>query len=163
MSEKQLWIVEVAEEIQSIPLEECEEPDGEVEEGDHIVGEMSDGLRRMYAYMSRLGDQLKNEAEELKLPERRPTTFADLKDAVRKASDMVNRYRLISEMFWECVKKEFPELRSKRCIGVRNDFKVVWSEEKAEPRVHLIFGPGVEEALVEMAAAMNATERSGVS
>ena len=159
MPEKKLWIIEVVEGLQSIPLEECEDPDGKLEEGDNIVGEMSDGLRRMYTYMTRFGSWMKKEAEKFDVSGRKPKTLADLDDAIQKVSDMANRYKLISEIFWECVREEFSELRSRRSIGVRRGNKVVWSEEKTEEMMAIpldwILGSGSERALAKAIAFMS--------
>ena len=146
MPEKKLWIIEVVEELQNIPLEECEDRGGEVEEGDHVVGEMSPDLRRLFTHMARSGDRLRKYAMELQ-------------DSALELHDMMCRFKLLTNIFWACVRDEFPELRIKPSSGARRGNKVMWSEEKTEEMMAIqldrILGHGSERALAKVIAFMS--------
>jgi len=113
--------------IKLIPLDlaeikEFKEPDMPVTEGDHVVGDMGEDLKKLWT----LWKQSAYRASELKLQLRygqQNVTKAQVNEAMIKA-------RAINDIFWIALSDEFG-LWDKNSTGVRQGYKVVWSDETA--------------------------------
>lgn len=102
-------------------VQEYSEPDSEVEKGDHIVGIMSDDLKKLYT----LWRQFSYRASELALQleyGRQNVSRAEVDEIKTKAG-------LLGGLFWIAVSDEFG-LWNRKSTGVRKGYKVVWSDEE---------------------------------
>lgn len=112
--------------IKLLPLEmdevkEYREPDMELREKDHVVGDMSDSLKKLWT----LWKQTAYRADELKLQLR----YGEQNTSVGQARELESKAQVIRDIFWIAVNDEF-ELWGKLRVGVRKGFKVVWNEEE---------------------------------
>ena len=111
--------------IKLLPLElaeikEFQEPTADIEDGDHVVGDMSEDLKKLWT----LWKQSAYRASELKLQLRygqQNVTKAQTTEAETKAE-------VLNIIFWIAIHDEF-SLWDKESTGVRKGYKVVWSDE----------------------------------
>lgn len=118
------WIVEVHARMNALRAEEYPAPPIPVASGEHVVGELPDHLRRLWV----LRILAINTAE---LARRTFISRGSPGTDVAKVERIVREARLLDEMFWYSCNVEFPELFSKRSIGIRAGWLVVWSEVPA--------------------------------
>ena len=118
------WLDVLRMELDALVGPDFAEPRLEVSTDDHIVGEASDELRRLYNLRERY---LKRCTEE----EVR-SRFARTNDEAREAIDLAKEYRSRAKMadaiFWAALKDNY-SLWQKPTVGIRQGWKVVWSEE----------------------------------
>lgn len=112
--------------IRLLPLElqevqEYKEPDMQVEKGDHIVGDMSDDLKKLYT----LWRQFSYRASELTLQ----LEYGRQNVGKAEVNEIKTKAEVLRDLFWIAVSDEF-ELWDRNRTGVRKGFKVVWSEEQ---------------------------------
>lgn len=102
-------------------VEEYKEPDMNMEKGDHIVGDMSDDLKKLYT----LWRQFSYRADELKLQLR----YGRQNVGKAEVAEISTKAEALRALFWIAVADEF-ELWDRGNTGVRKGYKVVWSEEQ---------------------------------
>lgn len=114
-----------------------------INEGEHIVGTMSENLQRLYWVRRGLGEEWHKNAYAVAsaleahnklhlsrgIEEYDCEFFEEELLAIRmKASAMSVVIELIDEVFWGLVYLEYPELRRHGNIGIREGFQLVWTE-----------------------------------
>lgn len=130
------WLDKIQEKMAALsPTQFCS-PDRELGKDDHVVGEASEGLKRLFTVaqsyvdlkVQKLGDALKaikNREESAKLRD--------------EANDIGAEARLLTKIFWQSVRDEYPELADKPEIGIRKDWKIVWTDRSSEEELLNIF------------------------
>ena len=126
--------------------EEVEVPSTPVGKKDHVVGVMSDYHRRLRNVQSRkiiLAKQVINSMIELM---KMHDAYHSQKSEAGHSSDECIKFkeeikklakeegvlqlecRMLEEIFWLTISFDFPELQSKKSVGLRQGNKVVWTE-----------------------------------
>lgn len=111
--------------IKLLPLElaeikEFQEPTADVVKGDHVVGEMSEDLKKLWT----LWKQSAYRASELSLQHR----YGQQNVTKAQATEAETKAEVLNIIFWIAIHDEF-SLWDKNSTGVRRGFKVVWSDE----------------------------------
>lgn len=130
------FLKELVSRVEAVQLNKQGGPDGQVEERDHVVGVMSDGLKRLWVVRSQVAkDGLQAclhglttlvEAKGVELTAAKQDEF----QAVGQQLESIQRRgKILDDLFWEAINFEFPELAAKPSVGVRTGWQVVWSEE----------------------------------
>lgn len=126
--------------IKMIPLEldeikEYREPGMALEGTDHIIGDMSDTLKKLWT----LWKQVQYSAAELGI--KLQCGEQDISQA--KICEMEAKSEVLRALFWIAVADEF-DVWDKGHLGVRQGYKVVWSDKPPEgmlpPFFRQIFG-----------------------
>ncbi|GAI05743.1 unnamed protein product [marine sediment metagenome] len=112
--------------IKLLPLEldevkEYREPDMPVAEEDHIVGDMSESLKKLWT----LWKQTAYTASSLTLQLR----YGEQNVSKGQIYELDAKAEALRGLFWIALNDEF-ELWDKIHVGVRKGFKVVWNEEE---------------------------------
>lgn len=113
-------------ELGSLDQNDFYEPDVKLRPDDHVVGDLSEDLIRLYTMWRLLEKQTAEKIMEAK--------FGRLSDEQRvellsKTFELHHKAQFLSDLFWIEVKDEY-HLWGKFDIGVREGRKVVWFEEK---------------------------------
>jgi len=98
-------------------------PIAEVQDGDHVVGDASEELKRLYT----LGMRKQRASEELQLKARYSSSSAEAQLLLAEASECAVKSETVQALFWIALNDEFG-LWDKRGTGLRADWKVVWFE-----------------------------------
>jgi len=124
------------------------EPEAEMDPiKDHLIGVMSDDLKRLFTLWRSVDANFHKLAEESEklipaiLP-RDQRVFEDLKARFRSAEVELNLLNdeetALKKMFWLSVRKEFPLAKDKSVIGVFRGFKIAWCEEEKLSGINLL-------------------------
>ncbi len=130
------WLEKIQVQMAALSPEGFAEPECEVGENEHVVGEASESLKRLFTVaqsyvdlkVQKLGDALKaikNREESAKLRD--------------EANDIGAEAKLLTKIFWQSVRDEYPELADKPEIGIRKGWKVLWKESSGEEELLDIF------------------------
>ena len=98
------------------------EPNREIERNDHVVGEMSDDLKKLYT----LWNSTMKSAMQLQM-ERMFGQVKDKDDWKARFDEITDKIEILQRLFWFAVKAEH-NLWGYPSIGVRKGFTVVWSD-----------------------------------
>lgn len=132
------WIKILPMALREIEKGEFCDPEKEVNlEEDHVVGEMSEDLKRIYTTWINLqesADRAILEAKYAKGDDQR-------KELTGRAKELHAKTEALEIIFWISVRDEF-ELWDKSSIGVRKNFQIVWSDE-GPPKTFLDFLRGM--------------------
>ena len=130
------FLAEIIENLKRIKVEKLAGPQREVGEGDHVVGVVSEELKRLWGLRAE-GRRKLFELERLLLliaaqhlgePEPPPEYLEKRREFLLADSDD----DAVNELFWAAVRQDFPEIAEHPSIGVRREWKVVWSEKDRE-------------------------------
>lgn len=127
------FLEELINNLRDVRLEGVHGPPGKVGDKDHVVGVMSDGLRRLWVLFERAIEYFKSartavahamvDAISSPNPPKEPPP-----ELVKKINLAESREEALRGLFWESVRHEFPDLYGKESIGVREGWQVVWTE-----------------------------------
>ncbi|MDP3784791.1 MAG: hypothetical protein Q8R12_01805 [bacterium] len=125
---------EIIERLGNIEVDERCGPRGEIQKGDHIIGVMSEGLKKLNALRNKTEQEAKRIALQIiaivdETRDKEHPEIAKLHPAFELASA---KHRAVGEFFWYALQVEFPEVLSKSSVGIRKDWQVVWTEKKTE-------------------------------
>lgn len=130
-----MYLRELLAQLESVP-ELPPSPDGPVEEGDHVVGTLSDDLRRLYAVLQLAQRQCQQQVQaalrlRAELLGKQKLTFGE-QERVEKLQATLGRqelhYETVKRLFWTSVRMAFPELLDKQSVCIREDWQVCWEE-----------------------------------
>lgn len=99
------------------------EPDTEVEQTDHVVGEVSPELRKLFS----ISRSMQMEAEQTGL-NLRYGREKNQEAAQEKMLMLLDKSKILMQIFWSEL-KDVHNLWSQPAIGVRKGWKVVWSDD----------------------------------
>ncbi len=131
-----LFLKKVMGMVSEASLKGVKLPDYELEEGEKVVGTLSDDLKKLYVVMlgakektKALHDRLEKEISELgdNIPKGKKKAIVQEHAMVHLEED------LIESAFWTCVRLEFPEVGSDD-VGLRQDWQVVHIDPKAKAK-----------------------------
>ena len=132
--------------VAAVDLNQFEGVDVAVGPKDHVVGVLSDYLKRVYCIRASLKKSTEPFSEEImKLAEghrffhfENPEVahgglkckkFVDEMSALAdEAFKFREEFEYVNRVFWSCLRLDFPELTMKDTVGIRKDGKVVWTE-----------------------------------
>ena len=125
--------------LKLLPLEIKEvndlgEPDTEVNIHDHIVGELSNDLRKLYTMWKKTTEVAARTKVDLLFSNSKHKEELD-----RRFSELSSKSEALREIFWIGVHDEH-DLWSKDSVGVRRGWKVVWSDSSSGPNLRDIIG-----------------------
>lgn len=120
------WFKLLATELESLSENDLIGPLAEIEENDHIVGDISSDLdlQKLYA----LGRRLNAEAERLLVDARVARSREEMRELGSRAQELAEKGSLIIDIFWASIKDSF-RLWDKSSIGVREGWQIVWSDQ----------------------------------
>jgi DNA-binding transcriptional regulator/RsmH inhibitor MraZ len=104
------------------------EPNAEISEKDHLVGEADVDLRKLYS----LAISWEKTAIETLVAARYINSKTDQEQRMEKANELRKKSEIMMEIFWISLKDSF-DLWQKQSIGIRKNWKVVWSEPEVPP------------------------------
>src|SRR3989338_9188882 len=99
---------------------------GGVEEGEVVIGTLTDDLKRLYAVLNMAGTQ-KGEfrARISRIANLLQMNEAQADVAEREWAVLQNRYELAQTCFWNSVRHAFPGIGDARSIALRKDWQLV--------------------------------------
>lgn len=136
---KMSFLQELVECLNNKEVQFDDSPDSPVEEGERVLGEMSEYLRRLYI----LYDAAYRESQKTSktgivsllsaiLDDENPAEIGSvMKNAMEPAAFANKKYETLNSFFWFAIASEFPETLNRAC-GVRRGWKVVTLEETTE-------------------------------
>jgi hypothetical protein len=114
-------------ELNNIEEKDFRWTDQNISGNEHIVGEASDGLKRIWTFAEKL--------EEAALQSLVQARFSKSREAgeelYKKAKEFKEKEETLRRIFWICLKDEFNLWD--RPVGIRKGFKVVWYESTPGP------------------------------
>jgi hypothetical protein len=114
-------------------------------EGDHIVGTLTEDLKKLYALRDRASRQLESAAR--KLMHLRADVFgrppnADqkkkLEDLLPEVTELKFNAEMLQKLFWTSVRKEFRGLVDKDVVSLYAGWQVGWSHSPANDLLEII-------------------------
>lgn len=119
--------------LKLLPLElqdvkEYHEPEGELGSNDHIVGEASEDIRKLFTYGKNLQKRYVTLEMEMKLTD----NLSKRGELETQHQEFQAKARVISQLFWIAVRDEF-SLWDKPDVGIRQGYQVVWIDEEQKP------------------------------
>lgn len=135
------YLDRIRAEIDSMAVKGVVEPGFEVGPSDHIVGEVSDDLKKVLRL-------IRNEYEEaLNLSEQAQTTLIEEQSQIllARAAMAQRKSEFLTELFHLSLQEEFGLWG--KLVGIRKGWKVVWSEplpseeDDGPPKMVIILGP----------------------
>ncbi|MBI2010762.1 MAG: hypothetical protein HYS89_00785 [Candidatus Colwellbacteria bacterium] len=118
------WLELIQRELEEMSEENLIEPDTEVEDGDHVVGRLSDlDLKKLYT----LGIRRDQDGFENFVAANRSTDKAERERLTQRAARLRRESRLILGVFRLSIDAAF-ELWATPSVSIRKDWTVVWSE-----------------------------------
>lgn len=148
------------EEVEAIDVSQVKAPEMPVAEGETVVGELDDNLKREFAAMLQADKVLEEVHEEVstKMTTKVAGTIASLLSGKRpkgldaedvkldpelyfKHREAHHRAEILDAAFWNDVRVQFPEANSKEVTAIREGFKVVAynKPESEEDRLNDLF------------------------
>lgn len=129
----------LSSEIDAMVIDGSSEPDTKVSHCDHVVGKCSDEAKKIYI----LREKTLQEAREITSqilslvaqtikqlsPPPPPAEFKQMQD---ESSRLCIKEKFLRELFWYSLRQEFPQLLDQISIGIRNKWKVVWTDQENE-------------------------------
>lgn len=122
-------------ELDSLNQNDFYEPEAELQTDDQIVGDLSEGLIRLFTLWRLTDKQVAAKIMEAKFEH---LSVEGVEETIIKVRELNNKAELLRDLFWIEVKDEY-HLWDKDNIGVRKGRKVVWFKESG-PK---IFGIGL--------------------
>jgi phosphate uptake regulator len=114
-------------------------PDNPVEEGDTVVGELTDDLKRLFALREMMGVRLEKQGRglmHLKVDLLGKKTTEAEKAHYEKEKIAAQRTELeggaVNTLFWTSLRLTFPALIGKDTIKIHTDWKVSWSKREVQ-------------------------------
>ncbi|MBI3956755.1 MAG: hypothetical protein HY340_02090 [Candidatus Kerfeldbacteria bacterium] len=127
------WIQSLQAELDKVDLQGVIEPQGEIEERDHVVGQANDDLKRLYGLMMRWS---KASLESVVAAQFAPNR--ELREHYTNQATMLGKKsEVLTEIFWITIKETF-DLWQKPSVGIRKGWKVVWSEPEVPPIIGIL-------------------------
>lgn len=117
------WLDSLLMEINNISLEGAPEPQTELSEEDHVVGEATEEMKRLYAAAQNWERQA---AEAYVAARYEPDDEKKRQHAVYAAS-MANKSSVTMDIFWIEATDAF-DLWGKIGIGIRKGWQIVWQD-----------------------------------
>lgn len=112
--------------LEMTTVEDFREPTDKIDPRyDHIVGEMSDDLKRLYT----LWMQIDRESERLAHEAKWESDEAKKRQLVTNVYEIYKKAEILQEIFWISLKDDY-QLWDKPSVGVRKNYQVVWTEER---------------------------------
>ncbi len=126
--------------LKLLPLEieettDYTDPGYELEPEDHVVGVMSDYLKKLYTVMVAKDGTMKALLAKIEFLD----TEEELKETITRLNEMKSKRSAIADVFWICLKDEF-SLWGKNDVGVRTGFEVVWTDSPMRRMLGGFFG-----------------------
>ncbi|OGZ69829.1 MAG: hypothetical protein A3D44_01890 [Candidatus Staskawiczbacteria bacterium RIFCSPHIGHO2_02_FULL_42_22] len=119
------WMVN---EMAKVSLRDVKSPTGELQEGEKVVGILTDDLKRLFAIRAalyaNLGSVHRRLEEKIKLLAGSEIPEQEIKAMHVLHTTAHNEYQMSNSAFWHCVRGEFPSIAGQE-IGVRKDWQVV--------------------------------------
>lgn len=109
------------------------EPTAEVGKKDHVVGVADEDIRKLYG----LAMQWDKVAMETAIAARYVNNRADQEQSAERALMLHKKSELLMDLFWASLKDAF-DLWQKPSVGIREGWKIVWSEPEVPPIIGLL-------------------------
>jgi len=126
-------------ELSSIADNDIVEPTSQVEEGDHIIGDMSNSVKQLFT----LGRMLEKDAKQNMLDCQYCTDTVKKQELEAKATELEAKSLIISLLMWISIRDELGIWTED--IGIRCGFRVVVTKEKEDdlpPFLRRLMGGG---------------------
>jgi len=114
--------------LDSLKEEELFEPNVPFDTEDNLIGEMTLEHKKLFTLMTLTLKQ----SEEVKLKARFSSSEVQ-KNLFEEFSLLTSKYNLLNDMFWFEVKLTYRDLACKPTIGVRQGYKIVWTNSSPNP------------------------------
>jgi hypothetical protein len=114
--------------LDSLKEEELFEPNVPLDPGDNLIGDMTLDHKKLFTLMTLTLRQ----SEEVKLKARFSSNESQ-KSLFEEFSLLTSKYDLLNDMFWFEVKLTYRDLACKPKIGVRQGYKIVWTNSSPNP------------------------------
>ena len=123
--------------LDSLQEKDFLEPNVPLGDGEELVGVMSTDHKKIFTLMTSTLKQ----SEEIKLKARFSSNELQ-EELFKEFSILQDKYNLLNDMFWFEVKLSYRDLHNKPSIGVRQGYKIVWTNSTPNPMDFLrgIFG-----------------------
>lgn len=125
------WLTSIELEIRE--LEDGKQPEELVQPQDHVAGVMDESLQQLWQLARRYTELAEREQLECK------HAGADTKEGHHIAHTRFTYYsEVLVKIFWVEIHERF-ELWGKHSIGIREGWKVVWSDESGSSLLDMLF------------------------
>lgn len=134
-----LVLKEIVNAMETIRVEDFAEPDTRVGPNDEVVGVMDHNLMKLYTLKEifhKQGQELARKGMHLLADAmgaaEQPLALAEVK---RELALTHQKYEALEKFFWIEVRYAFPVLADKESIGVREGWRVVWTNRTHPPSI----------------------------
>ena len=127
-----VFLKSLDEKLKNADPKEAREPKDEVQEGYHVVGELSDNLRRIWVLRQQIHNQMVGVQQEGFRALAEINTEFDrqkLKPIAQKGGELNEEYVTLWNIFICSLRAEYPELVGKEVIGCAKGWKVYWTTQ----------------------------------
>lgn len=120
------WVEELKKEVLGLDPKDFIEPGSEVvPEIETVVGEINANLQGLFTLAEKRKAEIKTKKDELDNELLTRSQYEERSMALQiEVSDIGREIDTIMNIFWRCIKKDFPKTQGKN-IGIRNGGKVV--------------------------------------
>ncbi len=122
------WLDTVKMEMENMESSHLMEPPSEVDSHDHVVGEAEPELRKIYS----LAMQWQKTAMELVVSARFTNDSVTREQRLKRAEQLNQKSGVLMKVFWLSI-RDAHDLWDKDSVGIRKEWKVVWSESNEIP------------------------------
>ena len=137
-----MLLKKILNEAAEVSLRDVKSPDHEVEQGEKVIGVLSDDLRRLYVLMTDAAERLESVSQKAAAwlksfeGEERPKD----EDQRRKEEFFLaeNEHSTIKACFWGSVRDELPEVAGEENIGLRARWQVVVIDQRVRVKKELL-------------------------
>jgi len=128
-NEMNIFFSEILNELSEVTEDQYVEPENSVSDGEKVVGKMNDYLKCLYVVFERASEKSKQSLIDYK----REDSVKAREELIITVIENGTRYKIIRDIFWLEVEKQFGLLGKETSTGVRKGFKVVSFENAMMP------------------------------
>ena len=118
-----VWLDDLNIQLEKLKIKELIRPQFDVCECDHVVGQASDELKKLFG----LSMILKKRVRELAIQMDYSNSVEEKKKLEIEIMALAQKSEMLERIFWVQVRDEF-ELWDKSCVGIRRGWEIVWDE-----------------------------------
>ncbi len=127
-----LLVKSILARMSEVSLTDAKSPQEDLEEGDRVVGILTDDLKRLHVVMVKSIKTLKSVTQQIDewIKSLEGKEIPEYDEAGRKKKFFLATIdcETLTMCFWNSVRNEFPEIAGEKSIGLRKDWQVVVSD-----------------------------------
>jgi hypothetical protein len=137
MTKQNAWIDNLKTALDALDMKDIIQPNNEVQEGDNVVGEADDDLKKIYGYammMKRTGMQIM-----VSIHFESDKSSTGYQQSIERMLEYKGKHEALMSIFWVALKDKY-NLWSKDSVGVRKGWKVVWHKNDDDNEIRDFLG-----------------------